>query len=101
MPPDDMDSTTIAVGERVRIDDKVASAVLNAASGSGPAESGDDNAQDTGTRSDAEVGFQFSTGAICPLCSRTLQMKLGSTYDGRSSTSSPPHSGARPNESEP
>ena len=69
MSPDDMDSTAIAM-ERVRIDDKVASAVLNAASGNGPAESGGDNAQD-----DAEVGFQFSTGAICPLCSRTLQMK--------------------------
>jgi hypothetical protein len=75
MPPDDMDSTAIAIGERVRIEDKVALFVLHAASGSGPAESGGDNAQDTGTRSDAEVGFQFSTGAICPLCTRTLQMK--------------------------
>ena len=62
MPPDDMDPTAIAIGERVRIEDKVASAVLNAASGSGPAESGGDNAQDTGMRSDAEVGLQFSTG---------------------------------------
>ena len=73
MSPDDMDSTAIAMEERVGIEPRVASAVLNAASGSGPAESGGDNAQDTG--SDAEVGFQFSTGAICPLCSRTLQMK--------------------------
>jgi hypothetical protein len=55
MSPDDMDSTAIAMEERVRIEDNVASAVLNAAAG-GPAESGGDNAQDT--RSDAEVGFQ-------------------------------------------
>jgi hypothetical protein len=53
-----MDSTVIAMDERVRIEDKVASALLNAAAGSSTAESGDDNAEEV--PSDVEVSLQFS-----------------------------------------
>jgi hypothetical protein len=53
--PVDMDSTAIAMKERVMIEANVASAILNASSGSGLAESGGDNAQDP--HSDAEVRF--------------------------------------------
>jgi hypothetical protein len=53
-----MDSTALTMRERVRIEDNVASAILNAGSGSGLSGSSGDNAQDT--PSDAEVGLRFS-----------------------------------------
>jgi palmitoyltransferase ZDHHC13/17 len=64
-----MDSTAIAMKERVRIEDNVASAILNSASGSGLDEFGGDVAQDA--LSDAEVRFRVSALAIHPYSSRT------------------------------
>jgi hypothetical protein len=59
MQPDNMDSTAIrAMEERVKIEDKVASAVLNAASGNGPFPNKSSRADDAQqVSSDAEVGF--------------------------------------------
>jgi len=69
MSPVDMDSTAIAMKERVRIEDNMASAILNSASGSGLTDSGGDVVQDA--LSDAEVGFRASALAIHPYLSRT------------------------------
>jgi hypothetical protein len=102
MPPVDMDSTAIAMNERVRIEDNVASAILNASSGSGLAASSGadlDEAQDA--PSDSEVRFlDLSALAFGSLFASYHRHTV--TYDGRnSSTSSPPRSRARQNKSEP
>ena len=57
MSPDNMDSTAMAMEERVKIEDRVASAILNFASGtrSGVESSRADDAQQVS--SDAEVRF--------------------------------------------
>jgi hypothetical protein len=63
MSPNNMDSTAIDMEERVKIEDKVASAVLKTSPGIGftPAESSRaDDAQPVS--SDAEVGFRFHGG---------------------------------------
>jgi hypothetical protein len=90
-----MDSTAIAMEERVRIEDSVASAILNSASGSGLTEAGGDVAQ--GALGDAEVGFRVSSLESRPYFSRTPSCV---PYDGRSSTSSPLRSRARRTKSE-
>ena len=61
MFPDNMDSTELAMEERVKIEDKVATAVLNAASQAGTGNDlessrADDARQVSG---DAEVSFLF------------------------------------------
>lgn len=60
MSSDDMDSTAMAMKERVKIEDKVASAILNLSSGSGVESSrADDTLQVSG---DAEVRFLVFCG---------------------------------------
>ena len=61
MSPNDTDSTAAIMRERVKVDDKVASAVLNAAPENRATKSGSDNADDA--PSDAKVSFLFSVEA--------------------------------------
>jgi hypothetical protein len=63
MLQDNMDSTLIAMEERVKIEDKVASAILNAASSNGPAPAESPRADDAQqVSSDAEVRFPIFCG---------------------------------------
>lgn len=62
--------------EKIKIDDKVASAALNAASEKWVTKSGSDKAEDTSN--DANVSFLFSAEAIYAYPCRTQQTKTRS-----------------------
>ena len=62
MSPSNMDSIAIDMEERVKIEDKVASAVLNASSGVGSTPSQSSRADNAQQSIDAEVGFPIPCG---------------------------------------
>ena len=76
MSPNDKDSTSSTMREKIKIDDKVASAALNAASEKQVTKSGSDKAEDTSN--DAKVSFLFSVEAIYAYPCRTQRTKTRS-----------------------
>lgn len=70
------DSTAAIMRERAKINDKVVSAVLNAASENHATKSGSDNAEDP--PNDAEVSFLFSAEAIHAYLRRPQQTETRS-----------------------